>query len=404
MARQEARQEARRYNVPQEKPKPKKRAGSASDTILVISEYDAVIFGVVVILLLLGIVMILSSSYYSAMTSEKWNNNMFYFFSKQSLAVVIGFCVMLIAAAVNYHLLKPFIPIMYVVANALLVAVKFWGVEANGAKRWLKMPPPIGSFQPSEFAKVAVILLLAMYIAGKKDRVSTPKGIFGCLVIIGIPILLVLWGGNLSTAIIIATIGFGMVFVASPYFMPFVGIAAAGVAGLWYYLAFLAKNYQGARFAVWKDPFSDPTGKGYQTIQSLYAVASGGLFGLGLGQSNQKLIFMPEPYNDFIFAIICEELGFFGAMIVLLLFAILIWRSVRTALNAPDLFGTLIATGVVMLIGVQVIINVSVVTNTIPNTGIPMPFISYGGTSVAFIMAIMGVLLNISRYSKKTNA
>ena len=161
-----------------------------------------------------------------------------------------------------------------------------------------------------------------------------------------------------------------------------------------------AKDFRGGRFSAWLDPFSDPSATGYQIVQSLYAVASGGIFGLGLGQSRQKLGFLPEAHNDIIFSIICEELGFFGAMIVLILFAILIWRGIKIAVNATDLFGTLVASGIVIMIASQVIINVAVVTNSIPNTGVPLPFISYGGTSVAIMMMLIGILLNISRYSR----
>ena len=177
-------------------------------------------------------------------------------------------------------------------------------------------------------------------------------------------------------------------------------MALCGAGGLVSYMAFFSKGFRGARFAAWLDPFSNPSETGYQIIQSLYAVASGGIFGLGLGQSRQKLGFLPEAHNDIIFSIVCEELGFFGAAMILILFAILIWRGIKIAINATDLFGTLVASGIVIMIASQVIINVAVVTNSIPNTGVPLPFISYGGTSVAIMMMLIGILLNISRYSR----
>ena len=204
---------------------------------------------------------------------------------------------------------------------------------------------------------------------------------------------------NLSTAIIVSLIGFGIIFIASPYTAVFFISGLIGASGLVFYMS-RAKDFRGGRFSAWLDPFSDPSATGYQIVQSLYAVASGVIFGLGLGQSRQKLGFLPEAHNDIIFSIICEELGFFGAMIVLILFAILIWRGIKIAVNATDLFGTLVASGIVIMIASQVIINVAVVTNSIPNTGVPLPFISYGGTSVAIMMMLIGILLNISRYSR----
>lgn len=372
------------------------------DNVIVVSEYDSVIFFSVVILVLFGVVMIFSSSYYMTYTSTKYYNNMFYYLSKQGVAVIIGFCTMLLMAVLNYNkfLRKISFP-LYVVANLLLVYVRLFEKPVNGAYRWINIPV-FGSLQPSELAKVSVIIFLAAFISADKNRVKTIRGLISCGIILVIPMVLVFWGNNLSTALIVACIGFGMIFVSSPYTWRFIAAGAGGVASLIAYLT-LTSSFRGDRFDVWKDPFIDPIGKGFQTIQSLYAVASGGLFGLGLGQSNQKLRYMPEPHNDFIFAVICEELGFFGAAVILILFAILIWRGMKVALNAPDLFGMLIATGIIIMLGVQVIINVAVVTNTIPNTGIPMPFISYGGTSIVFIMALMGILLNISRYSKKTS-
>lgn len=378
------------------RPAAKKRAGDGG--FIIVREYDGVIFATVVILLLFGVVMIFSASYYTAMRA---NQSMFQYFSKQALAAVIGVCAMVIMASINYRMLAKLTPLLYVVSNILLVVTKYFGTLSHGVRRWLKIPI-FGSFQPSEFAKLAVILFLAFFICKKKDRLKTFTGFAGALIIVGIPCALAYFcTSSLSSALTIAALGFGMIFVASPYFWRFIAMIGVAVGAMVTYLSIPAlSSFRSARFTVWKDPFSDPTKYGFQTIQSLYAVASGGLFGLGLGNSNQKLIYLPEPHNDFIFAIICEELGFFGAGVILLLFSVLIWRGIRVALNSPDLLGTLIATGIVVMIAVQVIINVGVVTNTIPNTGIPLPFISYGGTSVVFIMALMGILLNISRYSK----
>ena len=384
----------------------KEAAGNApspgrKENVILVGGHDSILFFAVVILVVFGVIMIFSSSYYKAANSEDFGNNMYYFLVKQGLAVALGFVAMLVISGINYRVLgKWLISALYLFSNALLVYVRLFGKKINGAYRWIEIPF-FGSFQPSEFAKIMVIIAIAWYISKNPKRAATLKGTLFCALIALIPCALVFWGKNLSTALIIVIIAFGMVFASSPYFLRIVAAGAAGVGVLVAYLAF-GGGFRSDRFEIWKNPFIDPIDKGFQTVQSLYAVASGGLFGLGLGQSHQKLIFMPEPYNDFIFAIICEELGFFGAAALLGLFVVLIWRGIIIALNAADLFGTLMALGTVILIASQVIINVGVVTNTIPNTGIPLPFISYGGTSVLFIMCMMGVLLNISRYSKKT--
>ena len=364
---------------------------------ILVTGYDPIIFICVFTLLLVGVVMVLSSSYYSALR-DPLVNSMFFYFRKQLIAAFLGFVVMIVMALIDYHLLGPLIPIGYVIANGLLVYVKYYGEAKNGATRWINIAGM--SFQPSEFAKAMVILMLAYYLVGGKDRNKSLKSLLVSGAIIALPCLLVLWGNNLSTALIIAAIGFTMLFVSRTRVKLLLGSMAAGGGALFVYLQFISTGFRGGRLEAWKDPWKMATDIGYQTIQSLYAVASGGLFGLGLGQSRQKLKYMPEPQNDFIFAVICEELGFFGAAVVLFLFGALIWQGVKVALNAVDLLGALIATGIVAQIGVQVIINVSVVTNTLPNTGIPLPFISFGGTSLVFVMAMMGVLLNVSKFSR----
>ena len=358
--------------------------------------YDFTMLFLVIILVLFGIVMVFSSSYYHALTSSKFSS-MYYFVRQQIINASLGFIAMVVAINFNYKRLKPLSFLAYAVSCVLLIMVQLVGRSENGSKRWLDIGP-IG-FQPSEIAKIAVILYLAYYISTHKDILKTFKGFIQCVFILIIPVILI-GMANLSTAIVVFGIGAVMIFVASPKIWYFVaGAVPIGILG---YLAVTLEqfSYRFDRIKYWLDPFSDPQGKGFQTIQSLYAIASGGLFGLGLGQSRQKT-FLPEAYNDIIFAIICEELGLVGAAIVILLFAILIWRGVRVALNAQDMYGCLVALGIISMIGIQVIINIAVVTNTIPNTGIPLPFISYGGTSLIFTLASMGVLLNISRYQKK---
>jgi len=351
------------------------------------------------VLVAFGLIMVLSASSYAAMHS---GDGMYHFFRTQAVSAGIGLVLMIIAATINYKFVSKFSWLLYLVAiGALGLVFTPLGVEFNGAVRWVS----IGgfNFQPSELAKVAVIFALAKYISNDTNRVNTISGLFGAAILVAIPVVMVMLGRNLSTVIILCAIAFVMIFLASPYFWRWValgGVAIAGLGGYLLYEHFIGEGFRGARFAAWLDPFVDPTGVGFQNVQSLYALASGGLFGLGLGNSNQKLYYLPEAQNDFIFAIIVEELGLFGAMIVLVLFGILVWRGAMAAINSRSVLGCLIGTGIVTMISVQVIINVGVVTNTIPNTGIPLPFISYGGTSIVVMMASMGMLLNISKYQR----
>ena len=280
-------------------------------------------------------------------------------------------------------------------SNLFLLALPFIGIEAGGQKRWLGVGSL--SFQPSEFTKIAVILYLSVYVIEHRKEMANLKGFLKACIVLIIPVGLIAMS-NFSSALLVGLMGATILFVASPRVWYFgAAIAAAVPLGA---IAILLFPYRIGRIKTWLDPWADPTGTGFQTIQSLYAVASGGLFGLGLGQSRQKT-FIPEAYNDIIFAIICEELGLIGAALVIMLFAVLIWRGIKIAMNAKDSFGMLVATGVTAVIAFQSIINIGVVTNTIPNTGQPLPFVSYGGTSLLFLMGMVGILLNISRYPKE---
>jgi len=362
-------------------------------------DYTALL--VVVLLLMIGVVMVFSSGYYISSNTAAMNNDTFYFLKRQGAFAAMGLIVMFIMSNLDYHKLEKFILPLYLASNALLVIVPVIGRASHGATRWITLPV-VGQFQPSEVSKIAIIFLMAMVLHRNKDILKSLGGFFFCLGLVGVTAVLVFLG-NLSTALIVAIVGFGVIFVASPHILRFLAIGGLGAGSLYAYVAFFSQGFRAERFSAWLNPFSDPTDKGFQTIQSLYAVASGGLFGLGLGQSRQKS-FVPEPHNDFIFSIICEELGFIGAALIILLFCILIWRGIKIALNAVDSFGFLIATGIIMLVSSQVIINIAVVTNTIPNTGIPLPLISYGGTSMLTTMFLLGVLLNISRYTKSVGS
>ena len=281
----------------------------------------------------------------------------------------------------------------YLTAILLSVAVLFIGDEINGSKRWLSLGPL--SFQPSEFAKVALILFLAQMVTKNVKDIGKMRTMMKIMLMI-LPVVGLVGASNLSTAIIILGIGVILIFVASPKYGQFIFM---GLLGIGFMAVFLAlESYRLERLAIWRNP--EAYEKGYQTLQGLYAIGSGGLFGRGLGESIQKLGFVPEAQNDMIFSIICEELGLFGAGFVLILFLILIWRFFVIATHANDLFGALIATGAMGHMMIQVILNIAVVTNTIPNTGITLPFISYGGTSVMFLLVEMGLVLSVSSWVK----
>ncbi len=370
--------------------------------IILIGNIDYMVFLSVIILVLLGIVMVFSSSYYNEakklVNNPDSNSDIFSFLRTQGLYGIIGFVGMVVMMNFNYKYLKRYVFLLYTSAIFFLVLVLFIGVEVKGARRWIQMG---FSFQPSEYMKMAMIITVSFFLDKYKDLLKNIRGYIFLGILTIIPVFLIMLQPNLSTSIVIIIISFGLVFIASPYTKIFIFGGIAAVSAFLGYMLFLSEGFRADRFAAWLDPQSDPLDKGYQILQSLYAIASGGLFGLGLGQSRQKLGFIPEAQNDIIFSIICEELGFFGAAIVLILFAVIIWRGIRIALNAPDLFGCFVASGVVLVIASQVLINVAVVTNTIPNTGIPLPFISAGGTSMIIFMALIGILLNISRYTKE---
>lgn len=353
-------------------------------------QMDYAIFFTVIILVMFGVIMIFSASYYRGITNF---GDKYHFLKSQAMAAGIGFLAMMFMTFFDYRKLKKYAIPAYMVSNILLVLVLFIGQKINGKRRWL------WGFQPSEIAKLALILLLA-YIIDKNPKLATTwKGFFKCMFIIGIPALLVALQ-NLSTAIVIAAIGCIVVFIAGAkitYFLPMIIPIGALIPVLFLIPEFL---YRLNRIKIWLDPFSDPLGGGFQTIQSLLAIASGGLFGRGLGNSVQKLGYIPEAYNDIIFSIVCEELGLVGAGGLILLFIILISRGISTSLRAKDMFASLTATGITSMVAIQAIINIAVVTNTIPNTGMPLPFISYGGTSLCILMSCMGILLNISCYTK----
>lgn len=362
--------------------------------------FDYSLLFIIVFLLGFGLVMIYSTSSYSAQLKF---NDAEYFFKKQLIAEILGIAVMYIAYKIDYHFWIRFAPAFYILAIILLaLVVTPLGYSANGARRWIS----IGglSIQPAEYAKLALIIGCTAFV----DKLGKSAAMFRAVLVqwfLGAVLagMILVITRNLSSAIIVLGISVVISFVVYPKYNFFVACAAlVGTAAVairqWAKSAQItdSTHYRFKRIFAWVDPEKYADDSGFQTVQALYAIGSGGLFGKGLGKSLQKLGFIPEAQNDMIFSVICEELGLFGALCVLLVFGLMLWRFVHIAHNAPDLTGCLLVVGVFAHIAIQVVLNVAVVTNFIPNTGISLPFISYGGTSVLFLMAEMGIVLNVS--------
>jgi cell division protein FtsW len=352
-----------------------------------IKYFDYTLLFIIIFLVGFGLVMLYSTSSYNAQLKM---NDSAYYLKKQLFASILGFCGMFVMARTNYHFWLNLSWLAYLGSLGLCVAVIFKGTNLNGSTRWLKIGPL--SFQPSELAKISVILFLSALISLSAKRVRELATVFKLLMVIA-PIVIIVAMSNLSTAIIILGISICLIFVASPKYLQF--FLMGGLVAAFGAIYIFAERYRADRLLVWLHP--EDFEKGYQTLQGLYAIGSGGLFGKGLGESMQKLGFLPEAQNDMIFSIICEELGLFGAICVILLFLLMIWRFLVIANNAPDLSGALIVVGIMAHIAIQVILNIAVVTNSIPNTGVTLPFISYGGTSVAILLTEMGLALSVSR-------
>ena len=351
--------------------------------------YDDTLLVTVLVLVIAGLVLLTSISAYNG--NVKFHDS-FYYLKKQGFATGLGLVGMAVVSRIDYHRWIPLAVPGYLLSILLGVAVLLFGEEYNGSKRWLSLGPV--SFQPSEFAKVAVIVFLSWLIEKNIKKMGKFKSIVLTMLTI-LPIVGLVGASNLSTAIIILGIGAVMIFTASPKYLQFFWMIAGGAGFMTIFLAL--ESYRLERIAIWRNP--EKYEKGFQTLQGLYAIGSGGLFGRGLGNSVQKLGFLPEAQNDMIFSIICEELGLVGAGILIGVFLILIWRFFVIAAKAEDLTGALIATGAMAHMMIQIILNIAVVTNSIPNTGITLPFISYGGTSVVFLLLEMGLVLSVSGYS-----
>ena len=365
-------------------------------------DYDLLM--ILVFLMCFGLVMLYSTSAYSA--NADFGNDMFYF-SKQAIISAVSFVFMLFVSKLDYHVYGAFSWQIYYISLFLMLLVKTpLGVEAYGSRRWLQLPGKM-TLQPSEIAKIAVILLIPYEICRLGPKIQSKKGLervcaVGAVAAGGVMILT----DNLSTAIIVAGITGILIFVAHPKTKPFLKLIAAGaivvVVGLSYLSANISssENFRLRRIITWLDPENHADEGGFQVMQGLYAIGSGGFFGKGLGNSTQKLGVIPEVQNDMILTIVCEELGVFGVIVVLVMFGLLLYRLMFIAKNAPDLYGSLVAGGIFAHISLQVILNIAVVTNMMPTTGVTLPFISYGGTSVLFLMTEMGIALGISRKIK----
>ncbi len=360
--------------------------------------YDYSLLFITIVINIFGLIMIYSASSYTAQLKY---NDAAYFVSRQALFVFIGFILMLIASAFDYHWYSRISGIGYLVAVGLMIYVTFWGRVVNGKRRWINLGGL--TFQPTELAKLEIIIILSAYIVAMGKEINTWKGLM-VVMAIDMPLAAIVAANNLSSGIILVGIAFVISFVATKKYAIYAGCVGAGVAFIALVKPISAalhaigilRGYQYSRIMVWLDPSSYPQDGGYQVLQGLYAIGSGGLMGKGLGESIQKMGFVPEAQNDMIFSIICEELGLFGAATLVLLFLYMLYRIFVIANSAPDLFGSLLCVGVLAHIAIQVVLNIAVVTNTIPNTGITLPFISYGGTSVMVLLLEIGIVLSVS--------
>ena len=357
---------------------------------------DISFLALVVILLAIGVTMVLSASFARAyfdpggVTKGKAT----YYFIRQFIFAALGVAAMIICSRLPVGFYKRFSMPVLIAAVILLMLVPIIGTDANGAKRWIGL----GAFtiQPSEIAKIGIILAFASMICARRGRMKSFRyGILPFAAILAAIVGLLVLEPHFSASIIIVAIGGVMLFLGGARLVWFIAAAVAAGGGIAVLLTMFP--YASTRITTWRDPFASTSDEGYQIVQSLYSIGSGGLTGLGLGQSRQKYLYLPEEHNDFIFSVVCEELGFIGALLILTLFALLIIRGYWIALHSTDRYGFLVAAGITTLLAIQVILNVAVVTNLVPCTGISLPFFSYGGTALLMQMAEMGIVLSISR-------
>ena len=362
---------------------------------------DVTFLILVLLLVVFGLIMLFSASYANA----RYNyGDSFHFIKDQIIFAVVGVGAMVVLSMLNYRVFERWAPIIYGVAVLLLIIVLILPPVKGDFHRWINLAyfGLSGTFQPSEIAKFAIVILFARLIAAYGDRMRTFKfGVLPFAIAFGIVGVLMLLEPHVSGTVLIFTLAVIMMYAGGTRKRWFaLGLAAVAVVVGIFLVMPGGLAYARERIDIWIDPYKDPQGDGFQTIQSLIAIGSGGLMGKGLGDSRQKYLYIPEPQNDFIFAVVCEELGFVGAVIIIVLFALLVWRGFIIAMRAKDRFGSMLAMGLTMQVGIQTLLNIAVVTNTVPNTGISLPFFSYGGTALLMLMGEMGVILSVSRESR----
>ena len=369
------------------------------DSLISTGQVDFLLLASASALVIFGVVMVFSSSYYIALNRE---GDPFYYLEREIIFASTGFIGMYIMSKFDYHkLIRMTVPIMVLALVLLILVIAGLGRTVNNATRWIAVGPI--TIMPGEFAKVAVIMFVAGFIAKDHRRVySFTKGILPVAVVTLVYAVLIIRQPNLSTALTVLGIAFGMLFLAGlqwRYLIAVIGAMFAGVIGLAQFGEQIGYEHWMNRLTSFRDPFQEALGDGFQVVQSLLALGTGGVFGLGLGKSVQKNLYLPEPMNDFILSIIGEELGLIGVFALMALFMVLIWRCFEVAMHAPDRYGMLLSGGVGIMIAIQVIMNVAVVTSSMPPTGVALPFISYGGNALWICMGAVGVVLNISRQS-----
>ena len=357
-------------------------------------QMDYWLYTAVLVICAFGLVMMFSASYYSAMNNPNLDNDGLYYLRNQVQYLVLGIGAMYIVSRLDYHKLEKLKVLALIVTMGMMLAVVFWGKELNGAKRWLEIGPV--SFQPSELAKFVLILYMASFMAARPNLMKDfVLGVVPMLIIMGALAALLLLQKNMSMAMIVLLIGAVMLFLGGADIKHLFGLGMLMVP-LFFLLAYVAP-YRWARLTIFTDPWKDPLGNGYQLIQALYALGSGGIFGKGLNFSTQKLRFLTYGESDFIFAIIGEELGLVGCILLMGMYFFVIWRGIRIAARCKDRFGSLLAGGITAVLALQVAVNIGVATSSVPPTGQTLPFVSAGGTSLVIFMAATGILLNISR-------
>ncbi len=360
---------------------------------------DITFLSFVLILLTIGLVMLFSASY--AYSYENYGNS-YKFIVRQALFAVIGVGLMFFTSKINYHVWRRVSWLIFIGTTLLLFVLLIVPPMVSGmdVKRWFAIGPV--SFQPSEIAKFAIVVLFSTLISANQKLMSSWKFIFFLFFLLGITCVLVILEPHISATLLIAAIGVVLIYVGGlnrKVVIFGIVLAILGIALVIFTQSTGFISYGSSRIKYWLDPWADAKGQGFQTIQSLLAIGSGGILGRGIGQSRQKYLWVPEPHNDFIFSIVCEELGLIGAVVIILLFALLVWRGFTIAMRAKDKFGSMMALGLTFQVGLQAMLNIWVVTNTIPNTGISLPFFSYGGTSLLILLAEMGIVLSVSRES-----